>query len=226
MNIKIDLKIFVFIIIYCITKQIEIYILLMSFALIHECTHLLLAILLGLKSDSISISPYGFCINLKTKCEDYNIKIKRSNILSIKKIIIYAAGPMANLLITILALICYKIGLYEIFGNIKIDLVIYSNILLFLFNLLPIYPLDGGRIIKEILHINFGIEKSYVITNIISNITAIALTIAASIFILIYKNIAIPFAIGYIWILIILNNRNIKNIKKIWKIVKMYKKTK
>lgn len=103
--------------------------------------------------------------------------------------------------------------------GIGIDLIIYSNILLFLFNLIPIYPLDGGRILKELIYIHSGLEKSYYITNEISNISVIILTIASSFFILIYKNVIIVFVIAYLWTLVIINNKNIKKIKEIWNII-------
>lgn len=65
MSIKIDLKIFLFAIIFWFTKQIEIYALLMILALIHECGHLVCGICLGLKLSSIKITPVGFQILLK-----------------------------------------------------------------------------------------------------------------------------------------------------------------
>ncbi len=40
MSIKIDLKIFLFVILFWLTSQIEIYAILMIFALIHELGHL------------------------------------------------------------------------------------------------------------------------------------------------------------------------------------------
>ena len=42
MSIKIDLKIFLFVILFWLTSQIEIYAILMIFALIHELGHLLI----------------------------------------------------------------------------------------------------------------------------------------------------------------------------------------
>ena len=220
MNIKIDLKIFIFIIIFWLTRQIEIYALLMFFALIHECAHLITGIIVGFKPETIKISPYGFSINFKTTCGDYNTKIKKANLLSVKKIIIYSAGPIINLIIAIFAFMYWQISKYGSIFAIGIDTIIYSNILLFFFNLLPIYPLDGGRVIKEIVYLCNGLEKSYYMTNSISNITVVILTIAASFFILIYKNIAIIFIIGYLWTLIIINNENTRKMKEIWKTVK------
>lgn len=218
MNIKIDLKIFIFIIIICLMKKVEIYVILMLFAFIHELSHLFSGILVGLKPESIKISPYGFSIQFKTNCEDYNIKIKRANLLSLKKMLIALAGPVANLLIAIgIFLYCRTNLIYKIF-NIRVDLIIYSNILLCLFNLIPIYPLDGGRIIKEIIYIYKGLEKSYYAINEISNISVIILTIIASFYILIYKNIMIVFVIIYLWLLIIVNNKNMTKYKKIWDI--------
>ena len=53
-------------------------------------------------------------------------------------------------------------------AGISIELLIYSNLLIFIFNMLPIYPLDGGRILKAIVHIKYGLFTAYVITNKIS----------------------------------------------------------
>ena len=39
-------------------------------------------------------------------------------------------------------------------------MIIYANILLIIFNLMPIYPLDGGRILKGILYVLFGKKKA------------------------------------------------------------------
>lgn len=196
MRFRIDLKIFIFLIIFYFTKQIEIYAMIMLFALIHELGHLLAGILMGMKPEKIELMPFGVSISFKIKVEEYNKKIKKGNMLEIKKILVALAGPLTNFIIIIIA------------SNINIDLfkaliIIYTNFLIMIFNLLPIYPLDGGRILKGILHINFGIQKSEFYTNIISKITVTIITILSSLLILYIHNIAIALIDMYLWYLVI-----------------------
>ena len=57
MKIRLHLKIFVFIAIFILTRQIKIYGILMLFAVIHELGHMLTGILLGFKPSSLEIMP-------------------------------------------------------------------------------------------------------------------------------------------------------------------------
>ena len=196
MRFRIDLKIFIFLIIFYFTKQIEIYAMIMLFALIHELGHLLAGLLMGMKPEKIELMPFGVSISFKIKVEEYNKKIKKGNMLEIKKILVALAGPLTNFIIIIIT------------SNINIELfkaliIIYTNFLIMIFNLLPIYPLDGGRILKGILHINFGIQKSEFYTNIISKIIVAIITILSSVLILYVHNIAIALIDMYLWYLII-----------------------
>ena len=145
-----------------------------------------------------------------------NKKIKNGNMLALKKAIIAFAGPFVNLIIMAISIICYKITVISEIAGVSIELLIYSNLLIFIFNMLPIYPLDGGRILKAIVHIKYGLFTAYVITNKISNVVVIILTAFASFAILEYKNIAILIIIAYLWALVINENRKYNMKLKIW----------
>lgn len=206
MKIKLDLKIFIFMIIFILTSQIRVYGILMLFAFIHEVGHILAGIILGFKLSSIEIMPLGLKVSFNVESNNYNNKILKANMLTIKKLIIAMAGPITNLLFVIIYLI------FDIdFLFIQREEIIYSNILIGAFNLIPIYPLDGGRIIKCLIHIFLGLKKAYKYTNLISNITIIVFSIVTSISILFYKNMAVVFIIIYLWILVLIENKRYKN---------------
>lgn len=209
MRFRIDLKIFIFLIIFYFTNQIEIYTMIMLFALIHEIGHLLMGLLIGMKPEKIELMPFGVSISFKIKVEEYNKKIKKGNLLEIKKMVVALAGPLTNFIIIIIT------------NNLKIDIfkslmIIYTNFLIMIFNLLPIYPLDGGRILKGILHINFGIRTTEFYINIISKIMVAIITILSSILILYVHNIAILFIDLYLWYLVLKEDVKYKKREEIY----------
>lgn len=133
MQIKISLQIFIFALVFYLTKQIEIYTILMLLAFLHECGHLLAGLFLKLKPKRLEINPFGLAIIF----EEFGSK---NNSFEWKKIIIAMAGPLTNLIIMLIVM----------FTNLPIDniskeIIIYSNILIIAFNLLPIYPLDRRK---------------------------------------------------------------------------------
>ena len=214
MQIKLDLKIFVFIIIFVLTRQIEIYGMLMLFAFFHELGHLFAGVALGFKPKSLKINPLGLSISFWIKAEDYNKRVYQGNLLAVKKLLIAMAGPMVNFILVLLFSICD----IKIF-NIDQELLIYSNVLIGLFNLIPIYPLDGGRILKNILYICTGLEDTYSYINLISYISIVILTMFSSIMVFYLQNIAVLLIIGYLWYLVIAENKMYRQRMRIYEVL-------
>lgn len=208
MELKIDLKIILFALIFYFTGQIEIYCLCLLFALIHELGHVLVARILGNKLLKFKIMPLGFSIFLQTNIEDYNKKIKKGNMYVLKNLIISIAGPITNIIIF----------LVTFFLPIELMLkekIIYINAIIAIFNLIPMYPLDGSKILQNALKLFCSNKESYKYINIVANATLIIFTIFCSVFILYAKNIAIVAILIYLWYINVKENEKQKIRNKI-----------
>ena len=209
MSIKIDLMIAFFIILFCITSQIEIYLILLFFAIVHEIGHLIVGLFLGFKPKEIQINIAGVRIEFKPKIEEYNKRVLKGSSLSLKRAIIAMAGPITNFLIIAILQLISIINPKFVLSNMGIN-VVYANFLIGIFNLIPIYPLDGGRILKEILYIFKGLKKSYIYTYKISKITIIVFTAISSIAILYLRNFAVVIILIYLWALVFIERSRYK----------------
>ncbi len=74
MQIKINLKIFIFMILFFLTNQIKIYIIFMLFAFIHEIGHLIVGTIMGFTPNSIVINPFGLSIIFNSKIDYKKMK--------------------------------------------------------------------------------------------------------------------------------------------------------
>ena len=174
MKVEINLKIILFGILFFILEQIDVYFIFIISIILHEMAHLSVGMLIGLKPKIFSINPLGVSV------EFYLYRQRKSW----KKIVTYLAGPLMNVL---LAILFSKIPLEE---NLQMKIV-YTNIILAIFNLVPIMPLDGGRILKEMLTQKIGNKDATIFMNDLTQVILVAVTLIYSIMILKLQNFAI-----------------------------------
>ena len=212
MQFKVDLKIFLFLILFYITGQLGEYAVILILAFVHELGHLLAGIILGMKPAKLELKPYGISISFKINPSDYNKKIAKGNLLELKKAIVACAGPVTNLIIIIITL---NLRL-NIFTSL---LIIYSNILLIIFNLIPMCPLDGGRIVKSLIYLFLGKKKAEKYTNNISFIFLIIVTFMGSVATFYFENMAIFLIIICLWLIYIKEDITYKKKIKIYDLI-------
>jgi len=106
--------------------------------------------------------------------------------------------------------------------NIDIDLktkLIYTNILIGVLNLIPILPLDGGKILREILKGVVGNKRANILMSILTKTILILLSFAYSIAILYVKSIPILLILIYLWYLYYMENKKLKLMMKAYDVV-------
>ena len=136
-------------------KRTEIFLCSYGVMTLHEIAHLISAAAIGLKIDKIVFYPYGV-----------NLKLKNKIVNSIAdEIILYLAGPLVNCLFALIAIVLYKI-----YRQPWQQYLYVANIMLFVLNMLPIYPLDGGIILKKLLSYFWGNKAANKIMLIISSV--------------------------------------------------------
>ena len=91
--------------------------------------------------------------------------------------------------------------------------------MLFIINMLPIYPLDGGRILKNILLYKNTYKQTIKTMETISKYTLIILSIFASILILSFKNISIFILVIYLWGIYIKERHKNQLIKRVYQTI-------
>ena len=123
-------------------------ILLFIFVLLHELGHALAAKYFKINTKDITLYPFGGIA-----------RISQSPNNCWEDLIISFAGPLANFLIAaLLFLISILIPAQFLI------LLILINIAMGAFNLIPIYPLDGGRILNAILSTVVSENKAKIIS--------------------------------------------------------------
>jgi Zn-dependent protease/predicted RNA-binding Zn-ribbon protein involved in translation (DUF1610 family) len=96
-----------------------------------------------------------------------------------------AAGPLVNVALAPVLILLAVLGNVSGWGETMpsgynfITALCYMNLALLIFNLLPIYPLDGGQILQSLLWFVLGRARSLMVTTIIGFIGVAGLIVVA-----------------------------------------------
>lgn len=191
MRVEINLKIFFIILLFFLFHYLDTYVIFLVFIFIHEIAHLLMGMLIGGKPKSICINPLGISLEFYSYGKDK----------SLNRILLFLAGPFTNFAF---AIIFAKYNLLEEYNS----KIIYTNLALGIFNLIPIIPLDGGKILFEIIKVVFGAQNANRFIMIFSKTFLTIVTLAYSILILRVKNIFFLIILSYLWILFLKEEKN------------------
>jgi Zn-dependent protease len=108
----------------------------------HELSHALMGRAEGIEIDEIVLHPFGGLARMRTQPESPSAEFR-----------IAIAGPAASFIFSIFGFAAAKLAALVEFNSalIVFFFVAWGNLLLAVFNLLPGYPLDGGRVLRAIL---------------------------------------------------------------------------
>lgn len=124
---------------------------------LHELGHALAARRLGIPTQDIVLLPIGGVARLQRMPEK-----------PWDELFVAAAGPAVNLVLgTIFAVLFFTVGGFIAKGSMAgaiiaqiIKYIYYSNVFLLGFNLIPAFPMDGGRMLRAFLGFRYDFLKA------------------------------------------------------------------
>jgi len=140
---------------------------------IHELGHALMAKRFGVRTREILLLPIGGMANLE------NMPERPSHELAIALV-----GPAINVVIAGLLWVGLELsgsdldlGTATSLGNTFVTQLLWINVALALFNLIPAFPMDGGRALRALLSMRLGRERATAIAAASGKLFAIAFAI-------------------------------------------------
>lgn len=159
-----------------------------AFVILHEYGHIVAAIARGKSCCKVTIYPIGGLAEVDMK-----------QFSNMDEFFITLCGPLVNLVWAILLIPVFVLfnSLELIYPAMVAVLAIYINLALLVFNMLPAWPLDGGRLFRAVL--TFFMNKH--IANSITIATSIGLAVAFIVFGLATSNLNIILVMSIVLVL-------------------------
>ncbi|XLS30682.1 site-2 protease family protein [Flavobacteriaceae bacterium M23B6Z8] len=169
---------------YSVIGSILFIFVLFACVVLHELGHALTAKNFDIKTEKITLLPIGGIARLEKMPEKPMEELK-----------VAIAGPLVNLAIVLFLLILFPITSYfqlpaedliafinEGSTNSFIFNVFLANIILIVFNLIPAFPMDGGRILRALLATRIDRSKATTIAATLGQILAFFFFIAGLVY--------------------------------------------
>ncbi len=150
-----------------------------AIVLLHEMGHMFMAKKFGARTKSITLHCFGGLAAINTN--DWPKLLSKPS----HSLLVWLAGPMINIVLAaLLFAVFHPLGYASpLVGHpILIQYLSYLfevNVVLALFNLLPVFPLDGGGCLLSILRMVMNKQKAIRITSIVGIIGSIGLILLA-----------------------------------------------
>lgn len=158
-----------------VVNKLEYFFAFYIFAILHELVHIIAALILKVKIKEVVLLSIG----VNAQYDD--------NISCNKELAIACAGPIASLFFAI------------VLANTEYAVM---NIIILLTNLIPIYPLDGGRIVRIILIKVLGYKNGIRTYGIILKLLICVLIVTTIVFTVYLNNYYFIFFCIYIFLLV------------------------
>ena len=150
----------------CFHRSLPLYLGAVLVALEHECAHSFAAARLGFRLNRVVLMPYGAVISGNLDGISFKDEIR-----------VAAAGPLCNLFTAL-----FFAALWWLFPDTYAytDTAFYLSLFIGAGNFLPLYPLDGGRVLKCALAMKTGEKTALKICRALSLCAAAAILAAAA----------------------------------------------
>jgi len=154
--------------------------------MIHEFCHAEVAEYLGYQLYTIRLMPYGASLTggFETiKCRD--------------EVLIAIAGPLINL---ILAVVVAAVWWFFPVTYKYSEILLLGNLAIFFLNLIPIFPLDGGRILLALLSQKYNRQKAFRVFRIIGIVFSLLFMSLAVLAIIYGLNMSMALVAGFVFL--------------------------
>jgi len=141
--------------------------------LLHEFGHAFAARRYGIRTPDITLFPFGGVARIERMPEKPS-----------QEVVIALAGPAVNVVIAAALWLGFalfgspvRMGTVELEHSIAVQLLA-ANVMLLLFNLIPAFPMDGGRVLRALLAMRLGHNRATQLAAHIGQALSIALGFA------------------------------------------------